>query len=459
MPPRLALFLTLAFIAFLFRRDFRQKPNITPAFWVVFTWVFIMATKTASQWLAIFGLPGFGTAVVEEGSSLDALVFLALIVIGLRVLSKRQVRLEQFANHNPWLMLFMIYCFLAIFWSDFPFVSFKRWIKVLGHPIMVLLIFTEPDPMESLTRLMKRVSYVVFPLSICWIKYFPELGRKASEWGGMMNAGVSGGKNELGAMCYVFGLFLVWYLLQVWRMDKGKVRRMEVVLVAGLLLLIAYCLKKSHSSTSIISFLLGVLALLFLGLRVIDKRFITAYVIAGVLVAVVAQLMFNIYGNVIELTGHESTIEGRGRLWEYLWQNDANPIFGVGFESYWLGDRIVKIWAIPEFAFHPTQAHNGYLETYINLGGVGLILLLAAIVATFNKCRRDLLIRPQWGRLTMSYLLAIVAHNWTEAGFKSLSINYFIFFLVAIDFPRVLEKEPVSIDSFGSESPRELVHA
>jgi hypothetical protein len=40
--------------------------------------------------------------------------------------------------------IFFVYCFLAIFWSDFPFVAFKRWIKVLGQPIMALIVLESP---------------------------------------------------------------------------------------------------------------------------------------------------------------------------------------------------------------------------------------------------------------------------------------------------------------------------
>ena len=67
MPPKLALILTLGFIVYLFRRDFREKPNVTWAIWLPIIWMFIIASKTVSQWLGIFGLPGFGASSVEEG--------------------------------------------------------------------------------------------------------------------------------------------------------------------------------------------------------------------------------------------------------------------------------------------------------------------------------------------------------------------------------------------------------
>ena len=460
MPPTLALILTLGFIAVLFRRDFREKPDVTHAIWLPILWMFIIASRPVTQWLHIFGFPGFGGASVEEGSSLDALVYAGLIALGIFVLNKRQVSLGEIVQDNSWLAIFVLYCLLAVFWSDFPFVSFKRWIKVLGHPIMVLILFTEPDPMEALVRLMKRVAYVVVPVSILWMKYYPQLGRKASEWGAQMNCGIAEGKNELGGLCLILGLFFMWYFLQVWRMEKNKSRRNEIFLVGGLLLMIGYCLRKAHSSTAVLSVLLGAMVMIFLSLRFVNKKVIGVYAVVGIAVVVIAQMTFDVYGSVVDLTGHGATIEGRGRLWEVLWKTDTDPIFGAGFESYWLGERLQKIWSIPEFRWRPTQAHNGYLEAYINLGAIGFLILAGVIVTTFRKCRQDLLLNFGWGRLTMSYLIAILAHNWTEAGFKGLSLMFFFFFMVAVNYPRLrIGSSPSPVETESPELESELAYS
>ena len=97
---------------------------------------------------------------------------------------------------------------------------------------------------------------------------------------------------------------------------------------------------------------------------------------------------------------------------------DTNPILGTGFESFWLGERVQTIWA--QIKWRPNQAHNGYLEMYLNLGAVGLCIFLGVIIATFRKIRLDLLTDFDWGRLRMCLLVAILAHNWTEAGFRGL---------------------------------------
>jgi exopolysaccharide production protein ExoQ len=459
LPPQLMLLVTLAGIVWLFRRDFREKPNVSVALWIPITWLLIIASRPVSNWLDILGLPGFGATAVEEGSPIDAIVFLTLIISGIYVLSKRRVSLSAFVEDNAWLAVFILYCFVAIFWSDSPLISLKRWIKILGHPIMLLIIFSEAEPAQALVTLMKRCSYVLFPVSILWMKYYPSIGKKWDEWGISTNVGIAGGKNELGAICLIFGLFLIWYWLQVWRRPKDIDRRRELMLISGLLLTVAYCLRKSHSSTSILSMLIAGIIMMSLGFKFVNKKIIGIYALALIAVLGLAQITFDVYGSIVELTGHESTIEGRGRLWEVLLETDQNPVFGTGFESYWLGDRLQTIWAMPEFRWHPTQAHNGYLETYVNLGAVGLLLLIGLIVAAFRKCRQDLLTNLEWGRFTMSYLIAILAHNWTEAGFKGLSLIFFGFFLIATRYRQIqLYQTTMPVEVTSTVEDAELVY-
>ena len=137
LPPPIALFGAVVFVWFLFRRDIRQRPNVTGAVWLPVIWVVLMGSRSVSQWLSVLHFPiALGSS--DEGNPLDALVYLSLIVLGLNVLNKRQVSLSKVVDNNGWLIAFLLYCFIATLWSDYPFVAFKHWIKVLGHPIMVL---------------------------------------------------------------------------------------------------------------------------------------------------------------------------------------------------------------------------------------------------------------------------------------------------------------------------------
>src|SRR5882724_4592045 len=201
LSPTIASCLTVGFIIFLFRRDIRESPNVTGALWIPLIWFLIICSRQPSEWLNTFGFQAGGISV-EEGSPFDACVYFTLIAAGAYVLSKRHVQLSVIIRQNQWLTIFFIYCLLSIVWSDFPFVAFKRWLKVLGHPIMALIVLTEPDPLEGLTRLMKRCAYVIVPVSIFFIKYYPDLGRGFDQWsGGAVNTGITTNKNTLGGDC------------------------------------------------------------------------------------------------------------------------------------------------------------------------------------------------------------------------------------------------------------------
>lgn len=434
MPPRLASLLTWGFIIFLFRRDFREKPNVTGALWIPLIWLLIITTRAVSQWLGLIGVH-MGGISLEEGSPLDASVYYGLIVAGIYVLNKRRVRLLEVVRNNQWLFIFLLYGFISIVWSDFPFVAFKRWTKVIGHPIMVLILFTEPDPMEALTRLMKRCAYVIVPVSILFIKYYPQWGRGFEQWsGGAMNTGITDNKNALGWDCLILGYFFAWYLLQTWRTERGKARRNELLLIAATLVGIWWLLSMANSSTSFISLLLGVLTVVLVGWRFVNRRLIGTYIVITVLAILAAESTFGIYDRVLVFLNRDPTLTERTYLWDDLLKVKINPVLGTGFESFWLGERREKLWE--DIRWQATEAHNGYLETYLNLGLVGLLLLIGLLIATYWKARRELLQNFQWGRFRLGFLVAVIAYNWTESAFKSLHPVWFVFFLIALDYPQ-----------------------
>ena|SRR5581483_45904 len=452
LPPPIAALLTIGFILFLYRRDVRQKHDVTGALWVPLVWMLIICSRQPSEWLNTFGFQS-GAITLEEGSPFDASVYFSLILAGAYVLKRRHVQLSEIIRNNQWLTIFFVYCFLAIFWSDFPFVAFKRWIKVLGHPIMALIVLTEPNPMQALISLMKRCAYVIVPVSILFLKYYPEYGRAFDVWSGAaINTGISLNKNALGADCLILGFFFFWYFLQVRASERGRERRHELFLAGGFLLMTWWLLSRAHSSTSLVSLLIAILIVLVLGLRFVDKRFIGTYLIITAISLILAEWAFGIYANAIQLLGKDATLTDRTLLWADLLKVEINPILGAGFESFWLGERFREFAASRWWA--PNQAHNGYLETYLNLGLVGLVLLIVLLIATFWKGRRELFINFEFGRYRLGFLLAVIAYNWTEAAFKNISPMWFVFYLIALDYPqRDVEtiEESVTIDSLEGE--------
>ncbi len=455
MPSSIALLLTLGFVSFLFIRDVRQKANVTGALWLPFLWVTVCGggSRFFSQWLDLFGFR-FGAVSVEDGSPMDAAFNAALIFGGLMVLHKRRVSMVEFIHNNRWLVIYLAFCLLAVVWSDFPFVSAKRWIKLLGNPVMALVVLTEPEPTEAFSRTMKRCAYVLLPISILFIKYFPNLGRTFDEWTGLgLNTGIATNKNELGFDCWILGAALFWHLLHVLRWPRGTARRDELILCGGLIGMDLWLLKNAHSASSLVAFLLAAGIVLFLGFRWVNKRSVGAYILSGAAIAAVVCFGLGLSDSVIHLLGRNDTLTGRTDIWHVLWHWDVNPLVGTGYEGFWLGDRRSDVQQALGL-FYLNEAHNGYLETYLNLGFIGVGITVALLLATYAKTRRELLRNFEFGRFRLAYLIAFIVYNWTEAAFRMNSFPFFIFFLIASDYPARQVKVPVTIeDSSGGLLP------
>jgi O-antigen ligase len=106
-----------------------------------------------------------------------------------------------------------------------------------------------------------------------------------------------------------------------------------------------------------------------------------------------------------------------------------NPWVGTGFESFWLGPRLQTIWKL--YWWHPNEAHNGYLEVFLNIGWVGLALLVVFLASTYWKLfiawRNNTLI----GGLGLAYFFAGIVFNFTEAAFFRMQAPVWIFFVLA----------------------------
>jgi exopolysaccharide production protein ExoQ len=435
LPPQLALFLTLAFIVFLFRRDIREKPDVSGALWLPLLWLVLGCSRTPTAWLNIFGLPVSGGVSNEAGSPVDASFYYAMATAGFCILINRQVSLSEVLQRNGWIVALIAYCFISIVWSDYPFITFKRVTKMLIHPIMALIVLTEPDFKEALIRLMKRCAYVVVPVSILWIRYYPQLAVSYDEWSGMQTIqGIAFGKNGLGTDCLILGFFFFWHLLQTWRTERNTHRRNELWLIAGFSIGILYLLRLAHSATSTICLFVAMLIVVFVGIRPIIKQFIGTYVLTALVLLVAAQLAFGISGRLSESLGRGSTLTGRTDLWAHCLEVQSSPILGEGFESFWFPERREKIAAFYH-KWEPGGSHNSYLDTYLDLGLIGLSILIGLLIVTFRKTRLDLFRNFEWGRYRLAFFVAAVLRGWTESTFTAGSALWFVFYIIAVDYP------------------------
>jgi O-antigen ligase len=435
MDPQIAAVMFACGILGLFVLDRDSKAQTSKALWIPVMWLSISSSRMVSQWL--------GGSIVEsadqlvEGNPLDARVYAALLAAGLIVLLTRRSRVKAFLQANWPILIFLAYCALSVWWSDYPLVAFKRWTKALGDLAMILIVLTDDEPVAALKRILARSGFVLMPLSILFIKYYPALARAYSPWNGTAyNTGVATGKNGLGVICLVFGLASVWRLLEAVRNEEGT-RRVRSIIVHGTVIAQALWLfHMADSATSLACFLIGSILIAVTSLRTFMQRpAVVHLLVAGMLLVVVYGTLLNPSAGLTDMVGRDSTLTGRTALWDELVPLAVNPWTGAGYGSFWLGERLEAIWRINWW--HPLQAHNGYIEIFLDLGWVGLALLGLVMACGYRNVFRLLGGDSETVNLRLAYLVVAAAFNLTEFAFKEIHPIWIVFLLAVIAVPEV----------------------
>src|SRR5439155_20575001 len=185
------------------------------------------------------------------------------------------------------------------------------------------------------------------------------------------NSGVTMSKNALGSICFIFGLSLVWHTVTTFAREKCPERKRELVLCAGLQCMVWWLVSGANSATSLMALIAGICTVLLLGMRFINKKLVGIYLVAALLLFTGADFFFDASDMLIVALGRDSSLTTRTDLWDDVLRFRTNPILGAGFETFWLGYRLE--WLQAKHWWGPNQAHNGYLEMYINLGWIGIV--------------------------------------------------------------------------------------
>jgi exopolysaccharide production protein ExoQ len=400
-----------------------------------------MGSRFVSQWLNVATRMESPEAYLE-GSPLDMFVFVILIAAGLFVLLRRKIFWSEVLRGNVWIFGLLLYAGMSVIWSDFAFVAFKRWVKEIGNMVMVLTVLSEHNPVEAIKTLIRRCAYVLIPLSIVLYKYFPAMGRMYNRWSGeSMMVGVASSKNELGLLCLVCALFFLWDMLSARQNKAFSLKERKTFFDILILIMTIWLLINAKSATSVMCFMVGAFILISMELRIIkaNLKAIDLFMIFGLLIFLALELVFDIHEVIILGLGREQTLTGRSDFWKELIPMTTSPVFGTGYESFWLGPRVEEIWG--RYWWHPNQAHNGYVEVYLNLGMLGLFFLAGLIASVYKKIRQGLISEFVYGRFRLTFLAIALIYNFSEAGFKGLHLMWFIFLIIGIEYPRLYGSE------------------
>jgi exopolysaccharide production protein ExoQ len=415
------LFVVLIIGLFVLSRD--KKMRTSKALWIPLIYLLIIGSRPVSSWL---GDTASKDALYGDGiysSPIDGDINFGLMALAVIVLFTRRDKVWPLLQRSIPMLLFYSYAALSMLWSDFPMSTLKHWSKAVEDVMMVLLIATDRDPKGAMKRLLTSAGFILIPLSLLFAKYYPDLGRSFNkDWETIYN-GVTETKNMLGLSCLIFGLTSVWCLLAAYKERKGASRNRHLLAYGIMLATIVVLLGMSHSATASVCLMLsgGVMIVVSRGSR--GATVSTVHLAAAAALCVALVPLF-IAPSLVQSLGRDATFSGRTTIWHILPTFVRNPWLGAGYETFLMGPRLVQLKAIIDKTFQ--EAHNGYLEVWLNLGWIGVFFFAVLLVTGYGRVvaafRRD----PTVGNLRLAFFVAVVIEGMTEAPFRMLSPTWFL---------------------------------
>ena len=429
-----ALIVCLLFIAFLLRRDIKRRKTVSWAVWLPTIFLLIVGSRPLSMWFGQGGTwNGEGLANNAEGSPIDQIFFFSLIIGSLLIATARHVNWGRLFAANLPVFLFYLYFVLSVLWSEDPMGSAKRLFKDFGMIFVIGLLLSEKNPVEAIGALYVRCASVLFPLSAVCIRWFPAIARRFSKNGSVEYSGVTTQKNSLGEVVLVFGLFLIWDYFET--LPRGKWRWRQFPWDRVLLLVMGvWLLHMCQSKTGLLCLVIGTVLMLRRGWfasRMLNRAVLIAALCLPCIVLFAQQFEF-VLAPVVQAVGRNLTFTGRTDIWEHIDLHTVNPLIGFGYYNFWggSGGQMVN----EEMHMTIPNAHDGYLDIYLDGGAIG-IALLASMLITYGGRFIRTFNRDLFHRLRFAIVIAAIVYNISESNWARLTPLWFTVVLALVYLP------------------------
>jgi exopolysaccharide production protein ExoQ len=347
--------------------------------------------------------------VAEQGRNLNhanVLVQMALFpILGVLLFLHRE-RILAGLWRSGWLLAICTLTMVSAAWSIDPAFTLRRAVILLATTLFGVYLATCFD-WEEQTGLFGWMTIVCVLGSFVLIVFFPEYGLSHDlhfgSWKGMFPH-----KNALG-MKMAFGILLLYFT----KPEEIPAWVRNATIVGAIILLIF-----SGSATPLVSaaFCLAVFPLLHIT-RVKSKGTLPLWVPLIPFAMCLAVVLVEGSALVLDTLGKDTTLTGRTPLWAAV--ADAiklRPWLGYGYAVFWVGGNVDSLTVIKIAGWSAPHAHNGYLDTCLDLGFAGLGVFLAGVGVALSRALKlfqEATTREE--KWPLVFLLFFLTYNVTES--------------------------------------------
>ena len=352
--------------------------------------------------------------------------------------------------HIITLFAYLTFAGASVLWAFSPQSSFVRFVQ----QVMIVASIILPAMLATRTADIMRGVFLCFACALILNVFFilsgsVTIARYGSKLVDIGYQGYFEGKNYLGE-CAAIGFLLSIHEIRC----PGWGRRALGIIAFALAIVLVFL---SDSKTALgLAFIAPFLASVTLAVRKIT-RVSPAIILLSIPLSyiVLSHVSHFSMGRISYMLYGDSTFTGRAIIWDFAqYEIDRSPFVGWGYQSFWLVPGSPSLEA-PGWVKMMPNAHNGYYDTMLELGYVGLAFLLVFILATLHAIGRVADCNPARARLLLSLALFIIMYNFLESlwmrGFEFLWV---MFLIVAAETGRYCLPFPLRRTGYRSRSAK-----
>jgi exopolysaccharide production protein ExoQ len=376
---------------------------------------------------------GDGVSISSYDLSLNAQLTLVIAFVTLILLTMRWKRNLATISSNFLLWILMAIVIFSCFWSVNPSQTLRFSIYALGTTCFGLYLATRYTLREQMD-LVGWTYGILLILSLLLAVGLPQYGIMGGVHEGALR-GVFTHKNQFGAFMSLGGV--IFFL--------NALRKQPYSWVYWFLLFfccVAMIMSQSTTAVGTFAFML-VLCLIY---RIFRWRYeVMVSAVLAVTILGVATVIF-IAGYVgsdslFSSVGKDTTLSGRTFIWKYVWdQIQLRPWLGYGLSAFWNGYEGPSGYVQLAMRIPVIYAHNGFLDIWLSLGLVGLIVFVLGFLMTtaqsLELLRKTNTPEGFWPLLFLTYILL---SNLTEGTISNMS-NFFWAIYVAVSYSLIMVK-------------------
>jgi O-antigen ligase len=333
----------------------------------------------ASTGLGIPLLRQQGGAVTDAsaGDPVTQVIWLGVYAATFFLIAMRWRQFVNFVTRDKLLLLLVAVVVLSVLWSAAPDTTLRRAVALVGTTAFGAYLATRYT-LGGQLRLLASALSIAAVLSLVFGLALPSYGTSsdplfAGDWQGIYNH-----KNALGS-----DMALAAIVFLILARDGG---RRTWLFWGGFVL--AVCLIVLSDSKSALTVLLALLALwpVYRSLRWRYTLALPFLIFAVLLGAGIATWLVSNAEIVLGALGRDITLSGRTELWSLVWDKILErPLLGYGYSGFWLGleGESASIWLAT--GSEVPAADNGFLDLWLSLGLVGVVVFVAGFSAAFLR--------------------------------------------------------------------------